>query len=120
MNLRRVAHVNLSIDDVEAAVRFYDDVLGLERAARPADAGRAGAWFRLGETELHLSVEDGVDNRGSKRHVAFEVGDLDALRKRLEQAGTPIDDGNPMAGVRRFFARDPSGNRLEFYVRESP
>lgn len=115
--LLRIAHVNLSIDDVEAARHFYGEVLGLASLPRPADAGRAGCWFSLGDMELHLSQEERADNAGSKRHVAFEVKDLDALRAHLLAAGAPIDEGHPMAGVRRFFARDPAGNRLEFYVR---
>lgn len=113
----RLAHVNLSIDDVEAARRFYGDVLGLEAAARPADAGRPGCWFRLGDAELHLSLEAGADNARSKRHVAFESGDLDGVRALLVAAGVPLEEARPIAGVRRFFARDPAGNRLEFYCR---
>jgi catechol 2,3-dioxygenase-like lactoylglutathione lyase family enzyme len=113
--LRRVAHVNLSIDDVERARRFYGEVLGLEPIARPADAGRAGCWFRLGEVELHLSLEEGADNARSKRHVAFEVTDFEAVRARLASAGATLEEAKPMAGVRRFFARDPAGNRLELY-----
>ena len=111
--------MNLSIDDVAAARRFYGEVLGLEAIDRPTDAGRAGAWFRLGAVELHLSLESDADNARSKRHVAFEAIDadaLDALRARLVAAGAPVEDGRPMAGVRRFFARDPAGNRLEYYV----
>jgi catechol 2,3-dioxygenase-like lactoylglutathione lyase family enzyme len=117
--LRRIAHVNLSIDDVEAARRFYGDVLGLAPATRPADAGRAGCWFTLGDVELHLSLEPGADNARSKRHVAFEVTDLDGLRARLLAHAVPLEEGRPMAGVRRFFARDPAQNRVEFYERSA-
>lgn len=113
--LRRVAHVNLSIDDVESARRFYGGILGLEPVPRPADAGRAGCWFRLGNVELHLSIEEGADNRRSRRHVAFEATDLDALRARLSAAGATLEEARPLAGVRRFFVRDPAGNRLELY-----
>jgi catechol 2,3-dioxygenase-like lactoylglutathione lyase family enzyme len=116
MLLRRVAHVNLSVDDVDVARRFYGELLGLEPAPRPADMSRAGCWFRLGEIELHLSLEGETDNARSKRHVAFEVNDLDGLRTRLVAAGVPLEEGKPLSGVRRFFGRDPAGNRLEFYV----
>ncbi|HEX2570032.1 MAG TPA: VOC family protein [Polyangia bacterium] len=115
--LLRIAHVNLSIDDVEAARRFYGEVLGLAPAPRPADAGRPGCWFSLGDMEIHLSLEAQPGNAGSKRHVAFEVGDLDALRAHLAAAGVSLEEARPMEGVRRFFARAPAANRLEFYVR---
>jgi catechol 2,3-dioxygenase-like lactoylglutathione lyase family enzyme len=116
MLLRRVAHVNLSIDDVEAARRFYGDLLGLSAAPRPVDAGRPGCWFRLCDVELHLSLEEGADNAHSRRHIAFEVEDLDELRSRFVAAGVAIEEARPMAGVRRFFVRDPAGNRLELYI----
>jgi catechol 2,3-dioxygenase-like lactoylglutathione lyase family enzyme len=59
-----------------------------------------------------------MDNARSKRHVAFEVRDIEALRRRFASAGTPIEEAAPMQGVRRFFVRDPAGNRLEFYRSE--
>ena len=113
MKLRRLAHVNLSVDDVEQARAFYGGTLGLTPAPRPADAGREGCWFSLGEVELHISLETGADNARSKRHVAFEVEDLDAARAAV--AGLVVEEGRPIAGMRRFFVRDPAGNRIELY-----
>jgi catechol 2,3-dioxygenase-like lactoylglutathione lyase family enzyme len=117
MELKRVAHVNLSIDDVAAARRFYGEVLGLAEAPRPADAGaRAGAWYVLGAVELHLSEERDADNARSRRHVAFEVADEPAARAHFEARGVALEAARPVPGVRRFFVRDPAGNRLEFYA----
>jgi catechol 2,3-dioxygenase-like lactoylglutathione lyase family enzyme len=119
VHIRRLAHANLSVDDVAAARDFYGRVLGLEPAPRPADAGgRPGCWFRSGDCELHLSLESGADNASSKRHVAFEVDDLAAVRRHLSQAGCPIEEGRPIPGVERFFIRDPAGNRIEFFAVE--
>ncbi len=112
--LKKVTHVNLAVDDVEAARRFYGEVLGLEEIPRAEGRGRPGAWFRLGAMELHLSHEPDPQNRASKRHVAFEARDLAALRDHLEESGFRTEDGSPLPGVRRFFVRDPAGNRLEF------
>ena len=119
MRLTRLAHVNLSVDDVAAAEAFYSGFLGLERAPRPADAGRAGAWFRLGASELHLSLETGADNARSKRHVAFELDDLDSARAEAVTRGLSIEEGRPAPGIRRFFVRDPAGNRIELFERTS-
>jgi len=116
MHLRRIAHVNLSIRDVEGSRRFYQDVLGLAPAPRPQDAGRPGCWFRLGELELHLSLDPASDNAASKRHVAFQVDDIESARSAFAAAAIPVEEGQPMPGVRRFFVRDPSGNRLEFFA----
>mgnify|MGYP001389422235 CR=1 FL=1 len=42
------------------------------------------------------------------------VEGLDALRARLEAAGIATEDDALLPGYRRFYARDPFGNRTEF------
>jgi hypothetical protein len=50
-----------------------------------------------------------------KAHPAFRVtaAELDGLAHRLEDAGERIDWDDSLPGVRRFYAADPWGNRLE-------
>jgi hypothetical protein len=42
------------------------------------------------------------------------VSDLDELRARLAARGIDARDDDSIPGVRRFYAADPFGNRLEF------
>lgn len=49
-----------------------------------------------------------------KAHPAFLVRDLAALEARLAQAGVAITPDQRVPGVRRCYASDPFGNRLEF------
>ena len=58
-------------------------------------------------------------NRSSRRHPAFRVANLEALRRKLESAGIKIIAGNRFPGQERFFVRDPWGNRLEFVERSA-
>src|SRR5208282_3837245 len=61
-------------------------------------------------------LPSGLAGRSSSRHPGFRVANLDALSRRLENAGVEIiTDG--FSGHRRFFVRAPSGNRLEFVER---
>src|SRR5690349_2462972 len=108
--LKRITHVNLVVEDVEAARAFYGQLLGLEEIARAEGAARPGVWYRLGDLELHISYEAAPRNADSTRHIAFEVAGLDAARAALEGAGAPIEAARPLPGLRRFFTRDPSGN----------
>ena len=118
-------HVNLLIDAGDDAIMkaraFYQDLLGLEPLERPAntDSGRAGAWYQCGPQQLHLTTEDDASsiNKASRRHPAFRVANLEAIRARLEKAGVKIIAANPFPGQERFFVRDPWGNRLEFVER---
>jgi catechol 2,3-dioxygenase-like lactoylglutathione lyase family enzyme len=99
----------------EAAARaFYGDVLGMTEVAKPPIlAERGGVWFRTDGVELHVGVEE--DFRAARKaHPALWVENLDALGRRLDQAGIPHRRDTNFPGVRRFYADDPFGNRLEF------
>jgi catechol 2,3-dioxygenase-like lactoylglutathione lyase family enzyme len=111
MKCLRMTHVNLRVEKLPEAVRFYTDVMGLEPIPRH-DRGGKGAWFRLGSTEVHLA-EDGSPQPRSKRHFAVEVADLAEARRTAEQKGVEIDQED----VGRFWMRDPSGNRIEIVER---
>ena len=98
----------------ERARVFYGATLGMPELPKPeALAGRGGVWFRCGDRELHIGVEDDFHPQ-RKGHPAFRVTDLPAMRTRLEAAGAPIHEGAPLPGRTRFETRDPFGNRLEF------
>jgi len=93
---------------------FYRDLLGLEELPKPpALAARGGCWFRAGSQELHVGVEEPFAP-AEKAHPSLAVDDLEALRARLEGAGIAVRDDDEIPGVRRFYAADPFGNRLEF------
>jgi catechol 2,3-dioxygenase-like lactoylglutathione lyase family enzyme len=99
----------------EAAGRaFYCEALGLPEIAKPESlAGRGGFWLQVGDREVHIGTEDGVDYARSKAHLAYEVADLDAWRERLESHGITVGDSIPIPGYVRFEVRDPFGNRVE-------
>jgi catechol 2,3-dioxygenase-like lactoylglutathione lyase family enzyme len=97
----------------EEARRFYRDVLGLPEVPVPADVAHlAAAWFEYGRLRVHLGVDP--DFRPSKKaHPAFLVTDLEAMIRRLEDAGVTITAAPPLQVVKRCFVSDPCGNRLE-------
>jgi catechol 2,3-dioxygenase-like lactoylglutathione lyase family enzyme len=114
-----IHHVQLAMPDGEddAAVRFYADLLGLQRVPKPAELSpRGGVWFRSGELEVHLGVEEGF-RPAIKAHPAFLVSGLADLRGRLEAAGYKVSDSVPIEGFDRIYVRDPFGNRLELIER---
>lgn len=82
-------------------------------------AGRGGGWFAAA-VALHLGVE--ADFRPARKaHPAFRLARpeaLAALAFRLAAAGHPVAWDEALAGVRRFYAHDPFGNRLEFLAAE--
>ena len=109
-------HVNVTVPpELEMATKeFYGAVLGLRQVPKPAAARQSGAWYQIGATQLHLSVETEPPGPLSSRHICFSVSDLSASEKRLRDAGVEIiPDPRPLPGVPRFYVRDPGGNQLE-------
>ena len=109
-------HVNVTVPpELEQATKeFYGSVLGLKQVPKPAAARQSGAWYQIGENQLHLSVEDEERGPLSSRHVCFHVSDSAEAEKKFRQAGVEIfPDARPIAGTLRFYVRDPGGNQLE-------
>lgn len=112
-------HVNVTVPpELEQATKeFYGAVLGLKQVPKPAAARPTGAWYQIGESQLHLSVEDESPSMSS-RHVCLTVDDLAESEKRFRTAGVEIiPDPRPIPGARRFYVRDPGGNQLEIVQR---
>jgi len=123
----RVLEACLYADDLDAAERFYVQVLGLERYSSVPGRHvffRCGAGmflvFNPARTSGEASVVGGaiVPTHGATGpgHVAFAVPDseIPAWRTRLEQAGVPIESEVTWPrGGRSLYFRDPAGNCLE-------
>ncbi len=113
VEIKRLHHVSLVVDDIDAAMHFYGDVLGWPTDPRP-DFGFPGAWFNLGQGQLHL-VAIGELPSPSGAHFCVEVEDLASVVTKLEAAGIEVSagGGTPGAGGQAF-CQDPAGNLIEF------
>jgi catechol 2,3-dioxygenase-like lactoylglutathione lyase family enzyme len=117
-----IHHVQLACPaGSENALRaFYSGVLGLAEIDKPPVlAQRGGCWFRGHGIELHLGVE--ADFRPARKaHPGLLVTGLDGWAARLTAAGYPVSYDDEFPGMRRFYASDPHGNRLEFLEPAAP
>jgi catechol 2,3-dioxygenase-like lactoylglutathione lyase family enzyme len=112
-----VHHVQITVGKgQEAAARqFYCGVLGLPEVEKPDELKpRGGFWLRVGDRQVHVGVEDGVDRAATKAHVAYQVDDVEAWRGRLLAEGIQILESVAIPDYERFEFRDPFGNRVEF------
>ncbi len=121
IELEAIDHVQVTVapEDVEATLAFYENVIGLRRV--PKSSSRTGGWFELGDHQLHVGVEAATSRElslKSKRHVCFRVGDVDAAESALRAAGVEIvPDTDAAPSWKRFYVRDPGGNRVEIAQR---
>jgi catechol 2,3-dioxygenase-like lactoylglutathione lyase family enzyme len=112
MQFAGVHHVSINVHDVDRALRFYVDVLGLTEIERP-DLGFPGAWLAVGAQQIHLlEVPGSVPPQG--QHFALHVADLDATLAELAEHGLDVSEPREIVGVcRQAFLEDPTGNLVE-------
>jgi catechol-2,3-dioxygenase len=125
LRAKELGHLSLFVQDLEASVRFYRDILGLKDAGR-AKNGRI-AFFSTGAHHHDLSLERARADaprppKGAPGlyHIDFAVGtaldELAAARRWVEAHGlTPFGEmqGRDSAS---FSIRDPDGHEIELYV----
>lgn len=117
MRLAGVHHVAVTVSNVDEAVAFYVDRLGMTvRDDRP-DFGFPGAWLDAGTHQVHLVEGTAPPNVG--QHYALQVADVDAAVAELRDAGVEVTDVIVIADAsgRQAFLSDPSGNGIELNQR---
>jgi len=117
LTITAIDHIQITCQpqDEATTLAFYRDILGLPEIEKPEELkSRGGAWFQLGTQQIHIGVDKPCEVSPSKRHICFLVDDLGKAEAYLAAAGfeilpEPVD----AFGLRRFFVRDPAGNRVE-------
>lgn len=115
MKISGIHHCSIKVTDMERAVRFYSEVLGLQEVEIPSTFTPAGIhvrWFVLGDEQIHLMPADAPDQLSS-RHFALHVDDARAAREQLQSHGVEFQETTVIPGADRLFIHDPDGNLIE-------
>lgn len=114
IHFEKIDHVQITIPkDTEADARkFYSGLLGLEEIEKPDTLkSTGGVWFKIAGAELHLGIEE--NSVKTKSHPAFEIENIEEVKKYLSENGVRIKEEVPITGRNRFSFFDPFGNRIE-------
>ena len=104
----RIAHVGVAVPDLDAALAFYQDVLGLVPHPEVNADGARIVSLRLGESEVELlepaEPESPIGRFLARRgpgihHLCFRVPDLDAALDACRRGGYQLIDETPRAGA---------------------
>jgi catechol 2,3-dioxygenase-like lactoylglutathione lyase family enzyme len=119
MSVGVLDHFNIRTRKLSDTVRFYEDVLGLEKGARPNFAF-PGAWmYSEGKPVVHLvdisqTEEQQKPDSGVVHHVAFASRDFAGMKQRLQSRGTAFDARQvPGGDLWQIFVNDPNGVMIE-------
>lgn len=104
----RIAHVGVAVPDLEAALAFYRDVLGLTPHPPEQADGATIVSLPFGESEVELLTPHDPDSpiarflakRGPGiHHICYRVPDLDAALEACRRAGYRLVDATPRTGA---------------------
>jgi lactoylglutathione lyase/glyoxylase I family protein len=116
-----LAHTCFTVSDLDSALTFYRDALGLKEAFDFTDdeGRRYGVYLYLGERNFIELFEGTVAEPAegqSFRHICLEVDDIEATVKTLRARGlevSPIKMGRDQSY--QAWITDPDGNRIELH-----
>lgn len=114
-SIDRVAQIAINVHDVERAVEFYRDVLGLTLLFR---APPGLAFFACGGVRLMLSIPESGEHDHPSSVIYYSVPDVIDEHRSLSACGVNFEDQPHviarMEGVEIWmvFLKDPEGNLL--------
>ena len=113
--------VTVSTRDIDAAVDFYSDVLGLEESKRWGQM--PAVEFETGNLTIAVMQSDafGIEARTNNHPIALRVDDFEAAKAELESRGVQFKGETLDWGVcYQAFFEDPDGNVLGLHHRYAP
>jgi methylmalonyl-CoA/ethylmalonyl-CoA epimerase len=108
--IEKIHHVGIAVHDLETALKFYRDTLGLHVHARDTveDQGVTAALLTIGQSEIELLQPLSPDSPIGKflerkgeglHHICFQTPDVDAELAMLKQKEVPLVDQVPRRGL---------------------
>jgi catechol 2,3-dioxygenase len=123
----RIGHVHLKVADLERALGFWRDVIGLAVQQRMGRPGESGAVFlSAGGYHHHIALNTWESAGGEPPppgttglyHVALLYPDRPALAEALRRvlaAGIVLEGASDHGVSEALYLRDPDGNGVELY-----
>ena len=117
---RRLAHVAIRVRDLERAVDFYENVVGLDVKRKGIETAflgrREDTSHELALFAMDASAEGPDKTRVGMYHFAWEMESfesLKALHERVVSSGVRIGGYSPSQNSANVMFFDPDGNELE-------
>ncbi|HEX7290323.1 MAG TPA: methylmalonyl-CoA epimerase [Conexibacter sp.] len=109
--LSRIDHIGVAVEDLDAALELYADVLKMPVVHRETvtEQGVEAILLDVGENHVELLAPLGPDTPVGRflakkgpglHHVAYQVADIEATLEALKDAGTRLIDEAPRVGIR--------------------
>jgi predicted enzyme related to lactoylglutathione lyase len=121
IDAQRVDYIRIPVTDMEEAMHFYGEVLGLERNPNSPD----GDWVEYEAGNVTLAVMTPQTHEYEftplpPGTIALRVPDVAVAKSKLESAGLEVGDMWDSGACRGAGVSDPAGNRILLHHRYAP
>jgi len=110
MNISHIEHIGIAVKDLQTAIPYYEEVLGLKcyNIEEVAEQKVKTAFFKVGETKLELleptseesPVAKFIEKKGEGvHHIAFRVDNVAQALAECEAKGVQLIDKAPRKGA---------------------
>ncbi len=125
MQVKKLLHTRMRVNDMEKTLTFYREVMGLEVVEQKVSPrGSHLAFLAVPNSEELIELcsfpaSGAVTVQEDLVHLAFQVDNLDNTIQELETKGIPITDGptQSSSGSRFIFIDAPDGYEIELIER---
>jgi len=130
--IQDINHVNMVVRDLDTAIQFYSEVLGMENVTRNPGFKLPGAWLRKNSAEIHLIQVDAATHApgdlsfevkattdkelSNSRHFSLLIDDTECLVAQLQKHQIPVVYGpvDRPGGLVQTYCYDRDGHLIEF------
>jgi predicted enzyme related to lactoylglutathione lyase len=121
LEITRVDYIRVPVDDIDAAAKFYGEILGLPRNEHLDHDD----WIEFEASNVTLAVmtpatHDDVFEPLPSATVALGVPDVFAAKAQLEAAGVEVGEVWDSGVCNGAGVSDPAGNRILLHHRYKP
>lgn len=112
MGTARISHLFVYVDDLDAALAFYRDVLGFDVFHR----GEGSAFLRLPSDTTVLALQSRATAANDRDWMlVIDTEDIERRRTEITRTGTEISPVEPVPYGSAAQLRDPEGNLVELH-----
>lgn len=110
MNLKHIEHIGIAVYDLDEAIKYYEEVLGLKCYAieEVADQKVKTAFFKIGDTKIELlestdpegPIGKFIEKKGEGvHHIAFAVKGIQSALDKAKEKNIRLIDEQPRKGA---------------------
>jgi len=107
--IEKIDHVGIAVKDLDATLKFYEEVLGFRTTQRMDHGISRGAFVEVGEVDFEFLenkdpnsvIARHIEKRGEGfQHIAFKVPNIEQAMEALKRKGVSFIDEKPRPGAR--------------------